>query len=72
MKSYEKTCFEFPQEISDEDYDIADIFQKLWHVKIKEFKKVFLSQHCFHFIPAWAVEGVYYCTSSQKEWQNCL
>jgi hypothetical protein len=29
MKSYEKTCFEFPQEISDEDYDIADIFQKL-------------------------------------------
>jgi hypothetical protein len=29
MKSYEKTCFEFPQQISDEDSDIADIFQRL-------------------------------------------
>jgi hypothetical protein len=29
LKSYEKTCFEFPQQISDEDNDIADIFQKL-------------------------------------------
>ncbi|PNF25992.1 hypothetical protein B7P43_G06384 [Cryptotermes secundus] len=29
MKSYEKTCFEFPQQISDEDNDIADIFKKL-------------------------------------------
>jgi exonuclease I len=29
IKIYEKTCFEFPEQISDEDNDIADIFQKL-------------------------------------------
>jgi hypothetical protein len=29
MKSYEKTCFEFPQQICEEDNDIADTFQKL-------------------------------------------
>jgi len=28
MKSYEKTCFEFPQKMCDED-EIAYIFQKL-------------------------------------------
>lgn len=29
IKSYEKTCFEFPQQTHDEESDIADRFQKL-------------------------------------------
>lgn len=33
MKSYEITCFEFPQTICDED-KIAYIFQKLQHVTV--------------------------------------